>query len=238
MNDNDNDNDKPTGPGNPPKEFRWKKGCPSPNPRGRPPKKKLEQMLAPLDKYAEMVDRLGSTMVPGPDGPHELRENYLRVIAGIATDKKMPAKERRAAAKLWSDIDREALRVLNKEMEQQFNNALNYKERWTPAFRLAESKGRPVPTQLPHPDDVVIVGARVTIVGPVDAEAQAHLEQNLATRKLLKAVFETMLVEGPSEGCTKNLKMARRYLAKINKLVPPRLIEPVPPMPKDTPVPT
>jgi hypothetical protein len=38
------------GPGHPPKEFRWKKGCPSPNRKGRTPK---DPMLSDLKKIFE-----------------------------------------------------------------------------------------------------------------------------------------------------------------------------------------
>jgi hypothetical protein len=227
-----NSNEPPVGPGNPPKEYRWKKGQPSPNPRGRPAKKKLEDMLAPLDKYAEMIDRLGSTIVSGSKGNYEFRENYLRALTEIAFDKKVPVKERRVVLKLLSDMDREALRILDETKERQYNIALDYKERWTSAFRLAEARGKPVPKQLPHPDDMLIVGCRVTIVGPKLPQEQTALEQNLAARALLKEVFETRLADQPSDQRTKDLKALRRSLAKINKMVPPRLVEPVPAMPK------
>jgi len=51
----DNDDDYKVGPGRPPKEHRWQKGQPSPNPRGRPIKMDLEKMFAALDPFAEMA---------------------------------------------------------------------------------------------------------------------------------------------------------------------------------------
>ena len=38
------------GPGHPPKEYRWKKGCPSPHPKGRTPK---DPVLSDLKKIFE-----------------------------------------------------------------------------------------------------------------------------------------------------------------------------------------
>jgi hypothetical protein len=46
--------DYKVGPGRPPMESRWKKGSPSPNPRGRPPKKPGGQLGAILSRTMEL----------------------------------------------------------------------------------------------------------------------------------------------------------------------------------------
>lgn len=78
-----NEDDK-VGPGHPPKEYRWKKGGPSPNPRGRPPKKKLEQLCAGLDYHAEMIDRFNKREIMSSEGPIELREANFRSLNEMA----------------------------------------------------------------------------------------------------------------------------------------------------------
>lgn len=56
--------DYEVGKGKPPKHTRWQPDCPSPNPKGRPPKPKPGQRK--LDHYLDQI-----VEVPGPDGKIE-----------------------------------------------------------------------------------------------------------------------------------------------------------------------
>lgn len=226
----DNKGDK-TGPGNPPSEYRWKKGGPSPNPQGRPRKRDVKQMLSSLDDYAEMVVRLGDKKVQSTEGPIEFRESYLRKLAEMAYDKDTPAKVRADILKSLVAIDRDAQAVLDKEKQKQFNAALDYKERWSDHFRVAEATGRKPPKVLPHPDDVLIVGSRVTIVGPKTPDEQAVLECRLIERSNLNDAYHMIFDDEQAPERLRGLRYFRRRLAKINKEVPHRLYEPLPSLP-------
>jgi hypothetical protein len=155
--------DKP-GPGNPPKKYRWRPGCPSPNPTGRPPTRKRQIALAPVDKIAELVERVGGLMTKGGD-PIELRELAYRQLYDIALSKpeanpaatrlKISSKDRLAAIKLVVEIESKSARLLSRERQEQFDAAMDYKAYWAAKFSAAEKEGRALPPTVPHPEDLI-----------------------------------------------------------------------------------
>lgn len=230
----DNDDDYKVGPGRPPKEHRWRKGQPSPNPRGRPIKKDLEKMFAALDPFAEMVDRLNSREIMSAGGAVQIREANYRLMMEMAHSPKTPAKVRADMLKTLSAIDKEAQAVLDRAKEKQFNAALDHKERWDPAFRQAAMMGQKPPAILPHPDDVIIAqDGRVAIVGPKTPQEQKYLEFQLSQRRVLTDLFEQIRADKLHVDRMSLLRSFRRRLSAINKEVPPRLHAPVPRMPAD-----
>lgn len=78
------------GKGKPPKHTRWPPGCPSPNPRGRPPKPKPGTR-----KFDHYLDQ--KVEVPGPDGKIEVMTKRELVYAQIAN---MAAKGNLAAVRI------------------------------------------------------------------------------------------------------------------------------------------
>lgn len=215
------------GPGNPPHEYRWKKGCPSPNPGGRPRTRDREKMLEDLDPDAAMVVKVAEQLLA--DNSISVRELALRQLAGIVVAKpgKVTDSVRLAAIKLFFEYDARARKVLAAEKERQFHAAMDFKEYWTPRFRRWEKEGRGPSKVLPHPDDVVIHSdGTAEFVGPVTPAQQAAVEIALIHRGFISDCYKDgdVLPVG-AEGTLRSL---RRRWNKLNKAVPPRLRLPFP----------
>lgn len=128
------------GKGKTPLETRWKKGCESPNPKGRPPKMKPGQRK--LDHYLDQIVEL-----PGPDGKIERmtkREVAYLQIANRA------AKGDLAAFRLIQAHDAAKENGDNAEPllfdEDLTNNLLaEYKNISTPRVRKSRSKSAASP---------------------------------------------------------------------------------------------
>lgn len=229
------DDDEPykVGPGKPPKEYRWEKGCPSPNPSGRPPNRKREMMLAPLDKVAEKIAAFMARETNGPGSP-EFRESFLHKIAEIAAGKnlegkRVPESVRLQALQFLLRLDREATDRLTAVQEMQFNAAVDYKEYWKRKFEEAKLAGKPLPNAFPHPDDIVIHSSgRVEIVGPYLPQDQAFMEEALAQLGRIREVLPGVIKLTDKRESDKFIRTFKRQWKILNGSLPPRLQSPFP----------
>lgn len=223
------------GPGNPPEAHRWKKGQPSPNPKGRPPKRKAHDMLGDyerlrmLDNFAAVITKVGNITTKGED-PKSLIEGSVRNLYEIAYNLKTPAQHRVAAHKVLLDYYKESSRTLAREQEKMFNNALDHKERWSAPFRDCERRGIPTPNVYPHPDDVIIRNdGSVEIVGPMWPEQQRDLEAVLLMRGNIEECLPVLTDDHCNSADRKKIiNYLRRRWNKLNKSLPPRLQRPFP----------
>lgn len=152
------------GPGNPPREHRWKKGCPSPNPIGRPPKKPQEKLLVQMNPLHNAVLT------------HAAKEMTLRTTDGERTITqteacldlllKMGAKNNAKALQIYLNFIKEASAESAKCKSDMLSTALEYRAKWLPRFEDAEAAGKEVPNIFPDPRDVEILpDCTVRIVG-------------------------------------------------------------------------
>ncbi|TKD51518.1 hypothetical protein [Sphingomonas baiyangensis] len=189
---------------------------------------------------AELVERVGGMMTKGAN-PVEYREYVHLKLYDIAIGKedanpigkraKVSTADRLAAIKLLGEYERESARILSEGRQQQFNAAMDYKERWTAKFHAAEKAGRPVPTCLPHPDDMIVhmPSGRVSIVGPCTPAEQIELEERVANRDEIVASLKALSEGEPTSANKRLVNKLRKVLRGYNEILPPRLAVEVPP---------
>jgi hypothetical protein len=172
------------GYGSPPVETRFKPGK-SGNPKGRPRKARAETpIFAGLSEIDELALKIANQQVTVREGDRTttltLKEAALRSEAAQA------AKGKR--------LDRRDMleRLDRIEVQQKAEKIKNYEE-WSEikeAYTRQIARGE---SPLPHPDDIVVgPGFKVAIVGPLDAEELAGVEQLARLRDLmgLQAAFD------------------------------------------------
>ncbi|WP_428332588.1 DUF5681 domain-containing protein [Novosphingobium sp.] len=210
------------GPRNPPVEYRWKKGDPSPNPRGRPKKKHLKSLLAGLNPLAAALLENGRRVVGEIQG-----EEITNIDAVMRSLSKRALKET-PAARLFTQLMEKA-----QADEQEVNHgillaAMEHKEAYGPKFAHCEKLGLKLPNVLPHPEDIIIEpDGSVKIVGPVMWEGQIILEATVKARdmwidvgKELARAEARIIDEADAHD---HWKKARRKFYRLNAHIPPRL---------------
>jgi hypothetical protein len=142
-----------TGYGNPPAEHRFKKGAPSPNPKGRPRKAPpdlglteqpmLAAVLKGTDKKITMRDGGKTTEV-------SVREGLVQAVIANAL------KGNARSQGLLGDWVRTADAVKAREVRQSNEYWRAYQLAAREILAEAKARGESEPTVLPHPDDIVL----------------------------------------------------------------------------------
>lgn len=219
----------------PPKAHQWKKGMPSPNPYGRPPKKAKQSLLATMDPMAAAFLEHDKRTLTKREG--DSIQTIERGMAAVEALFKQGMEGNPRALKAYLDIREKAYAEERKVNEQVIGAAIEWQEKWGPRFEAAEKRGDFPPAVLPHPKDVVITpDGEIEIVGPVTWQHQKELEDALEHRRKLEEVLAKFEVFD----CEVDVDSYDQYVLAwvvANDGMPPRLrksshLEPDPPKPR------
>jgi hypothetical protein len=175
------------GYGNPPVEHRFKKGQ-SGNPRGRPrkpkaapdlplgshgPSERLGSKLLLQEAYRPVVVREGDKVIELPAIQAVFRAMNVSAMKGNRLAQKM-------VAELVAGVEEEH-RLLRTSF---FETAATYKLNWEQEIARCRQLGLPVPSPVPHPDDIHIDVRTGTakIEGPMTDDEKAEWDRHLARR--------------------------------------------------------
>jgi hypothetical protein len=216
------------GPKKPPYETRWGRGEPSPNPRGRPPKKHLKSFFDELDPLAAQViefDQKGTGFTDADGNEHTRATSYLKAVH-------LQCTQNARFAELYDRIRTAAYAEKKKLTEAAFEAALYHRWRYLHDFMRAEEAGLPVPDVLPDPRDVILRGnGEFKIVGPIDHEGREMMN---AAVKMRDAALEGLELIEDGEADVDAVLAARnylrRYIYRLHRFIPPRLRKRIPPL--------
>lgn len=233
MSSSPEDDDDKVGPGNPPREHRWKKGQPSPNPRGRPPKKPQEKLLTQMNKMQQAVLAHANTEVTlrGIDGERTITQMHAFLDMLL----KHVAKANPKAIQIYYAAIREATAEEAAFKTELLGYALQYRARWLPEFVQAEAHGKEVPDLLPDPRDIEILpDGTVKIVGPISYEQQRSVEEIVKELDTYASAWGQVGNEPllPLNDRMQIWRKVCRRMRRLNKGLPPRLKRGLPPKPK------
>jgi len=230
-----NKNNYEVGYGKPPKSGQFKPGQ-SGNAKGRPNKARNR---APEATGVDVQDQPLAKLI---------REEAYRGI-NIRTEdgktEKMPAvqavlrsmglngiKGNRMAASNFLGI---ALNLEESQRQQKvetMREVVEYKAACEKADQDAADNGKPAPTHLPHPDDILVDTATgfVSIVGPVNKEDDAKMRNTLVQRdamidqiEIIREEFGAAPSQAEIEDLQRQVDASMRVLKILNRLLPPRL---------------
>lgn len=220
--------DHKVGYARPPKEHRFKKGQPSPNPRGRPRRKdparsgftvgwnnELHQLN--IDEAMRPVQvREGDRVFSIPAAQAMMRAVYAKAAKGHVGAMRVG----------FSAMDRSHA-VLRSEVEERVQAAISYK--WDAEQRLRHCKRHGLRYDWPiHPEDIEInlETGDVVILGPKTPEQQEALDailealQDLASELDLRC--RELLAHPRSGKIRESISLMLHLAATLNAKLPPR----------------
>ena len=203
---------------------QWTKGMASPNPAGRPPGRKKQDLFKVIDPLAAEFIAHDKRTLARREG--DKIERIERGQAAIEKLYKSAMENNIPALRIYLERRDAAYRHQQEVLEANLLGAISYRQYWLPKFDHAERRGKPVPTELPHPRDVIInPDGTVDLVGPLIAEDQRRLEEILRNRTELRKMIQLAYAHLDYEGVPAKLETFQKAWNKYNAAVPQRLRE-------------
>lgn len=215
-------------PNNRPEGTRWQKGCPSPNPHGRPRKRELNTFL-PGKIFAWAAEFLdfdrSATGVQDASG-----EDITFGKAFLRSLHKRALTDNRAAA-LYEDM-RKAAHEEETKLRLKLIEEMNYhRARYQPQFEQAEAMGQPLPKVYPDPRDIVLEGdGTVRFDGPTTHDEAKRLEYVLAMRDAALQAINSIVIDDPArrDELITVRDYLRRRIYRYNQFLPKHLCTRIP----------
>lgn len=199
------------GPGCPPLEHRWRKGCRSPNPTGRPPKKRVYSMLQISDPLTAAVLEHGQTQIPLRNGK---RMTVSRIEANLDSLFKQSLTGATKASIAYHAIQQAAAAERKVKFDKGLLAAMEHQEAWMEKFLEAEASGRPLPEICPDPRDLVITPEGIVPLGPTNRADKLQDDKILNLREILAEDWLEIARSDLPEGDKRRLK--RKTLKMFN----------------------
>lgn len=206
----------------------WEPNGPSPNPKGRPPTKHLKAMVGFIDPQAgEFIDfdRTGTGVFDANGKEMSHGDAYMHSLW----------KQSLSDPKARELYDQKRTEAYKKEAKYKFDvldGAGFHRHRYMDEFVSRELNGRPRLKVWPDPRDIIIHGnGDVTVVGPMNAEEEQHLQRMLKYRDECLKFLDDLMTWGclSLEERKSTYLSVRRRIYRMNRKTPPRLRRPVPP---------
>jgi hypothetical protein len=217
--------EEPTKQSGKPHPTRWQKGCPSPNPGGRPPKRKPgTSLLAVVDpEQANFLAADRKVLGQDADG-----HNYTRGDS-IISQLFLSARNDPRMMKLYLEQKNRASDEERRIKETILAEAIRHQDKWLQHAQFEDSKGNYF-SVLPHPLDILIEGNDVRIVGPVTLLEQQAVMLLLKQRQFIHDAVPLILeaTHTPVEFRHKLWLQLRRRHYRLQAKIPPRLHRPFP----------
>lgn len=170
----------------PPPEHQFKKGAPSPNPKGRPKKPRKAPISTGADFGAMRMNTMlmeeAYRLVPARDGDKTVQIPMMQAIWRTMAVKAANG-DHHAQKQI---LDR--LGVIEKEQYQllvAYNDQLmRHKAGWTELINEARAAGHPEPQIFPHPEDIIFDynTGKVDVYGPKTKEQKQRLDKFISNR--------------------------------------------------------
>lgn len=172
----------------PPRDRQFQKGQ-SGNPKGRA--KGSKNKPKPLDPAAQPTDSLvleeAYRMVTIREG--EKLIELPAVQAAVRSLAISAMKGSRLAQRDLAELVRQVEDRRSREHLTAFENALEYKQKWTAEMQRRRIQGIEEPDPIPHPDDIIIDmrNGHIRTDGPLDEREKAEWDKRLARREEAQA---------------------------------------------------
>lgn len=162
---------------------RFRKGQ-SGNPKGRPKRAERPQPVVDASGILATILKEAERPIPIRDGGKlsqiSAREAVARAL--YATAVKGHPYALRTVIEMLGRAERDEAR----EVAEEHELFEAYRARCWKEIEEAKAKGVPLPTPLPHPDDIIIEpGKRVRFIGPLDESEAAKLDRTCQLRDIL-----------------------------------------------------
>ncbi|MCC5611710.1 DUF5681 domain-containing protein [Nostoc sp. CHAB 5834] len=222
------------GPGNPPFPTRFERDAPSPNPGGRPAKKKQEALMNSLDAFQNTIIKHGETKMPlfrdGENVELSRLEAFLDVVFKLAV------KGNPKALALYMMAQKEAAEAAKVFKEGILLAANEHIDRWLAEFLQNERKGKPMPPFVyPDPRDIIIhPDGSVEIVGPINVQQYLLTDEIMHHRDEHIELWDKVLMVRKSScnDLEREWRKRSKHIEKMNSVLPPRLRKSLPPLEK------
>lgn len=186
------DDDDEVGYGKPPRHSQFRKGGPSPNPKGRPRKARQPEntTLPEIWPTRSLLRKEAGRLIPVRDGERRYEVPSTEAVLRALSTKAMQGGVLAARTILRYNMAEDERRY--REKKERFDTWRDIVDRGRAALERAKAQGSPPPELLPHPDDVRFDYStlEVTFLGAMN-EAEARQER--LAKACLDLCFELMM---------------------------------------------
>ena len=210
--------DQAVGYCSPPREYQWPAGhCPNPN--GRPKKREctVKKSSMPNEFEQRLLEEARNVIGEVNGVPIDnIGRTWLRLKSNM---------ERPEVAKFVLQQYASALEKDRAWREVAVADLLAYKAHWEPIFETRRMTKRPLPSQYPHPEDILITSATsFTFLGPVTEQEARDWKFFRESREVFFMIAQEIIdwsgdVVSVEEGYQQWAKLRRKYY-RVNRHLP------------------